>query len=420
MTWFYNLGIGLYNLLARVAAITNVKAKLWVKGRKDLLPLIEQSCKNLTQSIWIHCPSLGEFEQGRTVLEALREKYPKVPIVLTFFSPSGYETRKNYAGADHVFYLPTDNKENAQRFVDAIKPKLAVFVKYDFWLHHLTALKRKKCPTLLVSGIFRPQQHFFKPWGGIGKEMLNCFDHFFVQDDQSQQLLASIGFTNASISGDTRFDRVTAIKMESKEIEIAKTFSTGHFTIVAGSTWPVDEAGIANWINQNEDARLIIAPHQISESGIKSLKKLFVCGCVRFSKASENKTPARVLIIDNIGLLSNLYQYASIAYVGGGFGSGVHNTLEAAIWQVPVIFGPIHQKFKEARDLISIGGARVSKEPGKIGAIFSHFKNDQSTRIIAGTAAKNYVQQNTGATIKIINWIEQNEIYWATINAPTG
>jgi len=411
MAWLYNLGIGLYKLSVQIAAFGNPKAKLWIDGRKNLLLRVEQSCKNINQSIWIHCPSLGEFEQGRPVIEALRKEYPHVPIVLTFFSPSGYEVRKNYDGADYVFYLPTDTSENAHRFATAIKPKLAIFVKYDFWLHHLTELKRRKCPTLLVSGIFRPNQHFFKPWSGIGKQMLNCFDHFFVQDDKSLQLLAGIGFSNVTISGDTRFDRVVALKNDTPEIELAKTFSANHFTIVAGSTWPKDEPGIANWINQNEDARLIIAPHQINEKGIQAIEKLFDCKSIRFSKVEDNKFyESRVLIIDNIGMLSGLYRYASVAYVGGGFGHGVHNTLEAAVWKVPVVFGPKHQKFKEAITLVKIGAAQVATAKDSIGAIFTRFKNDDSSRIEAGILAGQYVEQNTGATAKIINWIEQNEI----------
>lgn len=410
MTWLYNLGIGIYNLAARVAALNNEKAKLWFNGRKNLIPRIEQSCKNLTHSIWIHCPSLGEFEQGRPVLEALREKYPLLPIVLTFFSPSGYEVRKNYAGADFVFYLPADNPENAKKFLAIIKPRLAIFVKYDFWLHYLTELKLRKCPTLLVSGIFRPNQHFFKPWGGIGKQMLTCFDHFFVQNNQSLQLLKSVGYDNSTVSGDTRFDRVTAIQKEAPEIKLAKDFSKDYFTIVAGSTWPHDEIGLANWINRQENVRMIIAPHQISESGLQTLEKLFECPTVRFSAAAEKITKARVLIIDNIGLLSSLYQYASVAYVGGGFGIGVHNTLEAAVWQVPVIFGPKHQKFEEALGLVSLGAAFVAKEPGKIGELFSQFKNDEKTALKAGIAAKNFVLQNTGATIKIMSWINQSKI----------
>lgn len=410
MTWLYNLGIVIYGIAARIAALSNNKAKLWVEGRKGLLLHIEQTCKNLSESIWIHCPSLGEFEQGRPVLKALREKHPNIPIVLTFFSPSGYEVRKNYEGAHFVFYLPTDNPENAKRFITAIKPRIAVFVKYDFWLHYLNELKLQNCSTLLVSGIFRPNQHFFKPWGGLGKKMLDCFDHFFVQDEQSQKLLKSIGFENVTISGDTRFDRVAALQKEATEITLARDFSKGFFTVVAGSTWPQDEVGLAAWINQNPEARLIIAPHQISESGIQTLEKLFKCSTVRFSKAPENIANARVLIIDNIGLLSSLYQYASVAYVGGGFGSGIHNTIEAGVWKVPVFFGPNHTKFKEARDLVALGAAHIAADPGKIDILISRFKNDEALRLNAGIAAKNYVEHNTGATVKIIGWINENNI----------
>lgn len=411
MTWLYNLGIGIYNLSAHVAAIKSQKAKLWVEGRKDLIPHIEKSCKNLSESIWIHCPSLGEFEQGRPIIEALRKKNPDIPIVLTFFSPSGYEIRKNFAGADFVFYLPIDSALNANRFLTAIKPKLAIFVKYDFWLHYLLELQLRKCPTLLISGIFRTNQHFFKPWFSIGKKMLNCFNHFFVQDKQSQQLLSGIGFSNVTISGDTRFDRVVALQNDATEINLAEAFSTNYFTVVAGSTWPSDEVGMANWINQNEHARLIIAPHQISESGINALEKMFSCNATRFSNATvANITETRVLIIDNIGMLSSLYRYASVAYVGGGFGRGVHNTLEAAIWQVPIVFGPNHLKFKEARDLVEIGAAYVANQSERIESILLYLENEESIRIKSGHSAKNYVHENTGATEKIMNWITQNNI----------
>jgi len=413
MTRLYNLGIGLYHVSARVAAISSKKANLWIKGRENLLNQIENSCKNISHSIWLHCPSLGEFEQGRPVLEEIRKLYPNVPVVLTFFSPSGYEVRKNYAGADFVFYLPEDTPVNAQRFIAAIRPKLAVFVKYDFWLHYLSELKKNNCPTLLISGIFRPGQHFFKPWGSIGKQMLSAFTHLFVQDQQSLRLLQSIGFLNATVSGDTRFDRVATLKQASVENEIARIFSEGHFTVVAGSTWPVDEAGLAEWINQSSSSKLIIAPHEISKEGIEKLEKMFTCSTVRYSNFL-NHNPARVLIIDSIGLLSGLYRYGKVAYVGGGFGKGVHNTLEAAVWGMPVIFGPEHQKFKEARDLAELGAALVVNEPKNISSAISQLQNDDLLRNNASLAAEKYVKANTGATAQIIRWIQNHEIINST------
>jgi 3-deoxy-D-manno-octulosonic-acid transferase len=411
MTRLYNLGIGLYHLSARVAAMGSKKAHLWVEGRKNLLPQIEESCKGITPSIWMHCPSLGEFEQGRPVLEELRKLHPNVPVVLTFFSPSGYEVRKNYAGANFVFYLPEDTPLNASHFVNAIQPKLAVFVKYDFWLHYLSELKKMNCTTLLVSGIFRPGQHFFKPWGGIGKQMLQTFTHLFVQDEESLQLLQSIGFTNASISGDTRFDRVAALKQAAFEIEVAQTFSAGHFTLVAGSTWSTDEIGLASWINQSLNSKLIIAQHEISKEGIERLEKMFTCTTVRYSNAEiADLSAARVLIIDSIGLLSGLYRYGQVAFVGGGFGKGVHNTLEPAVWGIPVIFGPKYQKFKEARDLVKLNAATVVSEAENINTAISVFQIDDKKRISAGTIAAKYVTDQTGATTQIIRWIQNHEI----------
>jgi len=411
MTLLYNLGIGLYHLSARIAAIGSKKAHLWVEGRKNLLPQIEEHCKGIAPSIWMHCPSLGEFEQGRPVLEELRKFYPHVQVVLTFFSPSGYEVRKNYAGADFVFYLPEDTSLNASRFINTIQPKLAIFVKYDFWLHHLSELKKINCATLLISGIFRPGQHFFKPWGGIGKQMLETFSYFFVQDEQSLHLLQSIGFSNASISGDTRFDRVAALKQSAIENEVAKTFSEGHFTLVAGSTWPTDEIGLATWINQSPHSKLIIAQHEISKEGIERLEKMFTCESIRYSNAEiATLSASRVLIIDSIGLLSELYQYGQVAYVGGGFGKGVHNTLEPAVWGIPVIFGPKYQKFKEARDLVELGAAVVVIEAVKIKKVISEFQNDDTKLILASNNASKYVEANTGATTQIIRWVKSHEI----------
>jgi 3-deoxy-D-manno-octulosonic-acid transferase len=409
MTWLYNLGITAYSMLVQLAAVKSDKAKKWLSGRKGLLEKIETEYQQQSPCIWMHCPSLGEFEQGRPVLEALKKLHPQTPIILTFFSPSGFEIRKDYAGANYVYYLPLDTKENAKRFVAAIKPKIAIFVKYDFWLHYLTELKRKECTTILISGIFRPNQYFFKPWGAVGRKMLGCFNHLFVQDETSQLLLKSMGVMQTSIAGDTRFDRVITVKNESDELVFAKTFSTNYFTVVAGSTWLQDNSGLIAWINETPEVRLIIAPHEVNEHAISEITKNLRVNSIRLSEVkNDTLLNARVLIIDNIGMLSKLYRYASIAYIGGGFGRGIHNTLEAAVWEKPIVIGPNYSKFKEATSLVELGAAFVANQPDQIAPILTQLQVNTEQRLNAGQKASIFVEKNAGATTQIVNWLAAN------------
>jgi 3-deoxy-D-manno-octulosonic-acid transferase len=347
----YNFSLFLYTLGIRIASNWNPKALLWIEGRKKIFPLLEKNYSNAgKKTIWVHCASLGEFEQGRPLLEAIREAYPNCIILLTFFSPSGYEIRKNYTGADFVFYLPADSKKNAKRFLQITRPDLAIFIKYEFWYHYLNQLKENKIPTLLVSAIFRESQPFFKTYGGFWRKMLSCYRFIFVQDNNSFNLLRKIGFEkNTSISGDTRFDRVISIAENEIDLPFIKAFCGNHEVVVAGSTWIEDEEVIDHYANNHPEKRFIIAPHEIHETHIHEVEKLFR-HALRYSilseannekKLSEILTGKNILIMDNMGMLSKLYYFATVTYVGGGFGgAGIHNILEAAVYGKPVLFGP--------------------------------------------------------------------------------
>jgi len=406
MLWIYNIGIGMYGLLLKLVAPFNAKAKLFVNGRKNLFLEILQKIDGKEQSIWFHFASLGEFEQGRPVLEATKLIYPAQKIIVTFFSPSGYEIRKNYALAD-VFYLPLDTAKNARKFIDIINPKFAVFTKYEFWYHYFNTLHQKEIPLYLISGIFRPEQVFFKWYGKFYKDILTNVSHFFVQNEQSINLLNQIGLNNVSLSGDTRFDRVYENSINPKHIAEIDSFCVNKPVFIAGSSWPDDEKLLVKLAEVNKDWKIIIAPHEIGEQHILALEKLFP-NAIKFStlkmelaRNSAYLATAQVLIIDNIGLLSSLYQYAKIAYIGGGFGAGIHNTLEAAAFGLPVIFGPKFSKFQEAKDLIAIGAAKSITSADELMDAFDAFKHNEN----AATAAKNYVTTKKGATKMIIDYI---------------
>lgn len=409
MIALYQLGVRLYGLVLRIAALWNPKASEWVKGRSGLLERLEQLELNKKATVWMHCPSLGEFEQGRPIIEALRKRFPEHQFVVTFFSPSGYRAQKNYDGADHVLYLPLDTKKNARRFVQALQPEWAIFVKYDFWLNYLRELKSAGSKVILASGIFRPNQHFFGGFSGVGRMMLRQFDHFFVQNQQSVELLKGIGFNNVTKSGDTRFDRVAELADRAEPISSVANFCGSSFTIVAGSTWPVDEKLLAPMINDpGLKVKWIIAPHEISENHIVQLERQIEGGSVRLSDAAEgNLQAARVMIIDNIGLLSRIYQYAQLAYIGGGFGKSIHNILEAAAWGAPTLFGPRHKKFAEALALIDRGGALAVSSGVELRQALEHWYNDSTALEKARVVARTYVSESAGATAKITNWIAQ-------------
>jgi 3-deoxy-D-manno-octulosonic-acid transferase len=405
MLVLYDLGVRLYFFVIYLAALFNEKARLWVTGRQH------QGVKNCNSSIWFHFASLGEFEQGRPVLEQMRNLYPEKEIIITFFSPSGYEIRKNTPLAKHVYYLPLDTAKNARVFISTINPEMAIFTKYEYWYHFYKELKDREVPLYIISGIFRPGQIFFKWYGGLHRKILSFVSHFFVQDERSQQLLQHINIKNVTLSGDTRFDRVWANSQQPKPLPVIDKFKSGQKIFIAGSTWPQDEQLLPTLINSYPNWKFIIAPHEVGEEKINNLTNLLSANStVRYSQLGIDSTTinAQTLIIDNIGMLSSLYQYGDIAYIGGGFGAGIHNTLEAAAFGLPVIFGPNYSKFKEARDLINLNaGFTINDETG-LEQITGKLINDFSFYATAHDVIKKYVAQHTGATNTILDFIKAN------------
>lgn len=401
MEGLYSLSIRLYGLAISLAAIFQEKASKWKSGRKNYFQNLP---KNLEGCIWIHCASLGEFEQGRPIIEALRKKN-SAKLLLTFFSPSGFEIRKDYKEVDAVVYLPLDTMSNARRFLDHFKPSAAIFVKYEVWHHFFREMQKRGIPHYMVSAIFRTNQVYFKPYGGWFRETLKGVNHIFCQDENSEKLLRSNGISRVSIAGDTRFDRVKKLADSFTPIEKVEKWLIGRRAIVAGSTWPADEQLIAQFIEQApKDVALIIAPHEIKPQKIEGLKKRF-SKADQFTNWNSDSEPSRVLIIDTIGILGRLYHYGEVAIIGGGFGSGIHNTLEAAVYGIPIVFGPKYEKFKEAVDLIELGAAHSVANQEEFDAIATQFLNDDSFRRKAGQEAKKYVDSQSGATQKILNEI---------------
>lgn len=396
----YYLSILFYTWIVRLVSPFNNKAKLWIDGRKDWKKKLAENMSSGDRWIWFHCASLGEFEQGRPVIEKLKEKDPAIKILLTFFSPSGYEVRKNYAGADYICYLPADFPSNASFFIKTVRPEMAVFVKYEFWYYFINQLHKSKIPVILISAIFRPDQIFFKDYGRWYRKILLKYNHIFVQDKKSEGLLKSAGVSNVTVAGDTRFDRVWQIFQSKKDIPVASRFSENAFVVVAGSSWKPDEEMICRWINRSEpEYKLIIAPHLIDEDHLKTLEAMLTVTALRFSQAEgKNLSNFKVLIIDNIGMLSSLYQYGKFAYIGGGFGVGIHNVLEAAVFGIPVVFGPNHRKFSEALRLIDAGGAFPVSTDSDFNHIFQTLTTDPVKRTDAGKKAGYFVSENIGAT----------------------
>jgi 3-deoxy-D-manno-octulosonic-acid transferase len=406
MKILYNLGIQLFNILMKITAPVNTKASQWVKGRKDWATRLKEKINSGNKNIWIHCASLGEFEQGRPFIEMIRKLKPEYKILLTFFSPSGFEIRKDYGLADYVCYLPVDTPQNASRFISLVNPSLAIFVKYEFWNNYILTLSEKQIPLYLISGIFRPGQHFFKWYGTFFRKVLSRINYFFVQDKRSKELLQGIGITDVSIAGDTRFDRVVEIAREAKEIPVIKQFRGEEKLFLAGSSWPKDEEIISRYINSSPGKmKWVFAPHEIDSGNIDRLEKLLSTSVVRFSKFTEQHSDARVLIIDNIGILASAYRYASLAEIGGGFGAGIHNVLEASCWGVPVMFGPRYGAFKEAVDLVTLGGARCFRSYSDFTLIMDDWLSEGNSRNISAEMAQKYVRENTGATAKIFGKI---------------
>jgi 3-deoxy-D-manno-octulosonic-acid transferase len=416
MKWAYFLFIRLYPLMAKLLAPFNSKAALWVKGRKGLIAHIQlQMQSNKHPVIWMHAASLGEFEQGLPVVELIKKQYPHYRLLVTFFSPSGYEIRKNHPLADWVFYLPMDSPSNAVKFIEIAKPSIALFIKYEFWHFYLAELKKQQIPTLLVSGIFRSDQLFFKWYGGFYRKMLAFFSHFFVQDKGSYSLIKDLVQPNLiSISGDTRFDRVLTIAAARKQFSIIEQFCGNHTIIVAGSTWSDDDKVLQHFTKVHRNAKFIIAPHQISTERLNECLQRYPSS-ILLSKY-ESLDPSiqdnfQTLVIDNVGMLSSLYYYSTIAFIGGGFSSeGIHNTLEAAVFGKPVVFGPIYDKYLEAIEMLKIGAAFCAETALEMEDLLNDLLNDAKKAQAAGDAGKAYIQSKAGASDKILEYIQANRL----------
>jgi len=413
----YNIFIRLYPLAATIVGIFNAKARQWVKGRKNVFSKIAKAMDaSGEKKIWMHCSSLGEFEQGRPLLEKIKSTYPSYKIVLTFFSPSGYEVRKNYDHADYIFYLPIDSLSNAKKFYNLIKPSLVIFVKYEFWYYYLREAQQRNIPLLLVSAIFRKGQPFFKWYGSFHRQMLRLFSHIFVQNNQSVQLLNDINITTATISGDTRFDRVIEIAESFKPMPEIEEFCAGKTTVVAGSTWIEDDEELDHYANTHRDYCFIIAPHDIGEERLKECDALYKYS-IRYStyiqllKSNLPLQEVNTLIIDNIGMLSRLYKYATIGFIGGGFGGdGVHNVLEAAVFYRPIVFGPVYEKYFEAVELLEHGGAFSIEDALELEQQFDELLKDTDGYKKACNNAGDYVKSNSGATGNILNYIQEKRL----------
>jgi 3-deoxy-D-manno-octulosonic-acid transferase len=404
MLLIYNIAIHFYFYAVYLASFFNKKAKLWINGRNGAVYAKQE------KSVWFHFASLGEFEQGRPVLENLRKAHPGKKFVITFFSPSGYEIRKNTPLADAVYYLPLDTADNARKFIDAIQPELAVFTKYEYWYHFFNELHQRHIPLYVISGIFRQKQIFFKWYGGLNRKILSFVTYFFVQDDASAQLLKTIGITNVKVSGDTRFDRVWANALEPKELPLIKQFKGNQRLFIAGSTWPADEKLIKGLLKAYPNWKFIIAPHEIADYKIEDIMDMLIPNqVIKYTTLAND--PAlltsrhQLLVIDNIGMLSSLYQYGDIAYIGGGFGAGIHNTLEAAAFGLPVIFGPNYKKFKEARDLVALGGGFSIKNEMELQNDMAFLIDDDLRFKSIKEKVKQYVQEHTSATETIVKSI---------------
>lgn len=406
MSLLYNLSIYLYSILIRLASPFNTKASQIWKGRKRIFTELPNNIKHNQPIAWIHCASLGEFEQGRPLIEAIKKQHPEYQVFLTFFSPSGYEIRKNYELADYIYYLPADTKKNAQKLIELVNPEIVFFIKYEFWVHYIMELKKKDIPLYLVSSIFRKNQQFFKntPWGKWYRELLFGFRHFFVQDEQSVKLLGAIGLENVTLAGDTRFDRVAEIARNGKDIQIIEKFKGNSQLIVAGSTWKPDEEILIEYIHAHPEIKFVIAPHETKRGNIDRLINQLKTPVICYTEAIEEAViNSQVMIIDTIGLLSSVYKYADLAYIGGGFGVGIHNTLEAAIFGMPVFFGPNYLKFKEATTMVELKIAYPVNNYPELKSILEPLLSNTKKRENIAEACRSFTQQNLGATQIIID-----------------
>jgi 3-deoxy-D-manno-octulosonic-acid transferase len=414
--FFYTIFLVLYRAGIAIASLWNPKAKKWLKGRKGLLKKIKSTIADeQSKIIWIHCSSLGEFEQGRPVMEEIKAQGTGHKILLTFFSPSGFEVKKDYKGADYIFYLPMDSKKNAQKFLDILSPSFIIFIKYDYWYYFLNEIKKRKINCLLISAVFRKDQLFFKWYGGLQRKMLRCFTKIFVQNKESKELLQTINIQNCTVSGDTRFDSVIEIAEKFEPIPLIEKFIGNSKCIVAGSTWKADEEALQKVFAglNNPNLKLIIAPHEIHQAHLDELEKLYPQP-IRFSKLTKIQQPitSNILFIDNIGMLSRLYKYGYITYVGGGFTwDGVHNVLEAAVYGKPVVFGKNYKKYKEAIDLIECEGAKSFSDNEELYQILIALLTDEDDYRQKCQASKKYVLENKGATEKVLHYIEEKRLF---------
>lgn len=406
----YNIVIYLYLFGVAVYSLFNEKVRKMWRGEREAFRILREKVDPEARYVWFHAASLGEFEQGRPLMEQLRREHPEYKILLTFFSPSGYEVRKNYEGADIICYLPLDTITNARRFLRTVRPVMAFFIKYEFWYNYLHILKHRGIPTYSVSSIFRPDQVFFKWYGRQYGGVLKCFTRFFVQNEQSRDLLATIGITDVTITGDTRFDRVLQIKEQAKQLSVVEQFlGDAPRVFVAGSSWPPDEEIFIRYFNEHRDWKLIIAPHVIGEDHLQQIEKLLQGRkVVRYTEAGQATAPLstyEVLMINCFGLLSSIYRYGTVTYIGGGFGVSIHNTVEAAVWGKPVIFGPENQKFQEAQELKACGGGLEIGGYEDFARVMDGFLADAESMTRSGVAAGSYVKGKAGATDTILKTV---------------
>ena len=407
----YNVAISTYSWALHLIAPFHKKVKLMVEGHVETYEILKSKIDTTSKYVWFHVASLGEYEQALPMIEEIRKKKPNYKILLTFFSPSGYEVQKNNELVDIVCYLPFDKKKNVKRFLDLAQPDIAIFVKYEFWYNFIHELYQREIPVYLISAIFRPNQLFFKPWGNVFKKILHYYTQLFVQDKKSAQILKEHGIESVTVMGDTRMDRVIKVKKNALELPIVDKFATlknKKSVLVAGSSWPEDEDLLINYFNKHAYLKLIIAPHLINESHLKQIEGKLKRPSIRYSQAKESDatiTNFDCLIIDNFGLLSSIYRYGQIAYIGGGFGAGIHNLPEAAVYGIPVIFGPNHKKFLEAKELLKGGGGFTISNEAELNKVLKDFVTSPEDLEIAGEAAANYIYKSAGATQKIVDKI---------------
>lgn len=406
----YNIIIYIYLLGVAIASRWNEKIRKMWRGEREAFSVLRENVDKEARYLWFHAASLGEFEQGRPIMERLRRNHPEYKILLTFFSPSGYEVRKNYEGADIVCYLPLDTPLNVRRFFKCIKPEMAFFIKYEFWWNYMTYMKRNNIPVYSVSSIFRPQQVFFRWYGHSYRRVLNCITKFFVQNERSRELLATLGLDNVEITGDTRFDRVLEIKQaatqKAADMPIVDAFAKGYKVFVAGSSWPPDEDIFIKYFNIHTDWRIVIAPHVIGEEHLQQILSKLNRTAVRYTKTTpEEAAKADCLIIDCFGLLSSIYSCAKVTYVGGGFGVGIHNVLEAAVWNVPVVFGPNNKRFQEAQELLAAKGGMEISCYDDFEKLMNRFDNDAGYLKSSADAAGEYVKTKSGAADKVLRGV---------------